>query len=199
MPFATCHTDRPKIIYAGQFPYLVIVSITKMSILLFYFRLFGTPGTHQLFRRLLQITQALVVSWFVASVIPGTFRCHRIDDMWNPVIVSSPDERHYCINNGAYYILTSAFNVALDIWILMLPVSIVWTLQLSGRRKVGLSAIFLLGGLYVSRTTLAAVVHLCSYLRSTCVASAARAYTVANVRLSDFSCGLQRNHRDLGI
>ena len=157
MRFETFHTDHPKIIYAGQFPYLVIVSITKLSILLFYFRLFGTPGSHQIFRKLLQITQALVVLWFVASVIPGIFRCHRIDDTWNPIIVSSPDERQYCISNSAYYISTSAFNVALDIWILVLPLSIVWTLQLSGRRKVGLSAIFLLGSLYESRVTLTAV------------------------------------------
>ena len=189
-----CDTDRPRIIYAGQFPYLVIVSITKTSILLFYFRLFGTPGTHLVFRKLLHITQALVVLWFVASVIPGTFRCHQIDDMWNPIIVSSPDERHYCISNSAYYISTSAFNVALDIWILVLPLSIVWILQLSGRRKVGLSAIFLLGSLYVSHALLTAAVRICSHSCSTCVASVARAYTVANVRLSDFSCKLQDNY-----
>lgn len=182
------NTDHLKIIYAGQFPYLVIVSITKMSILLFYFRLFGTPGTHKVFKKLLQITQALVVLWFVASIIPGTFRCHQIDDVWNPIVVSSPDERRYCISNSAYYISTSVFNVALDIWILVLPLSIVWTLQLSGRRKVGLSAIFLLGSLYVFRALLTAAVHVRSHLCSTCVASVARAYTVANVRLSDFSC-----------
>ena len=161
-----------------------------MSILLFYFRLFGTPGTHRVFRKLLQITQALVVLWFVASVIPGIFRCHQIDEGWNPILVSSPDERQYCISNSAYYISTSAFNVALDIWILVLPLSIVWTLQLSGRRKVGLSAIFLLESLYELRATLTAMVHLCSHLCSTCVASVARAYTVANVRLADFSCKL---------
>ncbi|KAL9126839.1 MAG: hypothetical protein Q9175_007847 [Cornicularia normoerica] len=156
-----------KLIYAGQFPYLVIVSITKTSILLFYLRLFGTPGTHQVFRKLLYITQALVVIWFIASVVPGIVRCHPIKDMWNPLVVGSPDVRHYCINTNAYYVSTSAFNVALDFWILVLPISIVWTLQLSGRRKVGLSAIFLLGGLI-------------------CGASIARAYTVANVGLSDF-------------
>lgn len=161
MRFETFRTDHPEIIYAGQFPYLVIVSITKISILLFYYRLFGTPGTRQVFKKLLKITQALVVLWFVASIIPGTFRCHQIDDMWNPIIVSSPDERQYCISNSAYYISTSAFNVALDIWILVLPLSIIWTLRVSGRRKIGLSAIFLLGSLYVLRKLLTAVVNLC--------------------------------------
>ena len=139
----------PKIIYAGNFPYLVIISMTKTSVLLFYLRLFGTPGTRPGFRRLLYITQALVVLWLIGSLIPGVFRCNPIDDFWNPLVVGAPDVRRYCTNSNTYYLASSAFNVVLDFWILILPLSIVWTLQLSGRRKVGLSAVFLLGGLYV--------------------------------------------------
>ena len=96
--------------------------------------------------------------WFIASLIPGILRCHPIDDTWNPVVVEAPDVRDHCINDAAYYTWSSAFNVALDFWILLLPVSIIWTLRLSGRRKVGLTAIFLLGGLYVSCEPLIAVV-----------------------------------------
>lgn len=138
-----------KIIYAGNFPYLVIISMTKTSILLYYRRLFGTPGTRPRFRKLLYTTQAIVVIWFVGSLIPGTFRCHPIDDFWNPLVVGGPNVHRYCTNNNTYYLASSAFNVALDFWILVLPLSIIWTLQLTARRKVGLSAIFLLGGLYV--------------------------------------------------
>ncbi|CAF9916856.1 MAG: hypothetical protein ALECFALPRED_010886 [Alectoria fallacina] len=142
--------------------------MTKTSVLLFYLRLFGSPGTRQGFRKLLHTSQALVVVWLIASIIPGIFRCHPINDSWNPLVVGAHDVRHYCNDSNTYYVSTSAFNVALDFWILVLPLSIVWTLQLSGSRKVGLSAIFLLGGFI-------------------CGASIARAYTVANVSLSDFS------------
>ena len=136
-----------KLIYAGNFPYLVLTSITKTSILLFYFRLFGT---HRRFKKLLYITQALVVVWFIASLIPAIIRCLPIHDSWNPSVVGSLDIRHYCIQGGDYLIASSAFNVALDFWILALPLSVVWKLQLSTRRKVGLSGVFLLGGLYVT-------------------------------------------------
>ena len=150
-----------KLIYAGNFPYLVITSITKTSILLFYLRLFGTPGTRPGFKKLLYTTQVLVLIWFFASVVSGIFRCHPIHDSWNPDVVGGPEVRHYCTSNNTYYVSSSAFNVALDFWILMLPVSIVWTLQLSARRKVGLSAIFLLGGLYVSRTPIITLLCAC--------------------------------------
>ena len=155
-----------KMVYAGNIPYLVIISMTKTSILLFYFRLFGTPGTRQGFKKLLNITQALVLIWFIASLITGIFRCHPIDVMWDPVAVASPNIRKYCIDDAAYYVSTSAFNVALDFWILVLPLSIVWTLQLSARRKVGLSVVFLLGGLYVSYVPLSAEISGCKCLCS---------------------------------
>lgn len=150
-----------KFIYAGNFPYLVIISMTKTSILLFYLRLFGTPGTRPGFRKLLYVTQALVVIWFIGSLIPGIFRCHPVADFWDPLVVGAPDVRHYCTNTNTYYLASSAFNVALDFWILVLPLSIVWTLQLRGRRKLGLSAIFLLGGLYVPCAPVTADVSKC--------------------------------------
>ncbi len=137
--------------------------MTKTSILLFYYRLFATPGTRQGFKKLLYTTQALVIMWLIASLIPGILRCHPIDDTWNPLIVGGPDVRDYCLNDKAYYISSSAINVALDFWILVLPISIVWTLQVSRRRKVGLSAIFLLGGLYVFCRPVVAAVCKCSY------------------------------------
>lgn len=150
-------------IYAGNFPYLVIISMTKTSILLFYYRLFGTPGARPGFRKLLHTTQALVLVWFIASVVPGIFRCHPLDDVWKPFVVSAPDVRRYCIDNDVYYLSTSTFNIALDFWILVLPLSIVWSLQLSGRRKIGLSAIFLLGGLYVSCASIIDGFCICSH------------------------------------
>lgn len=138
--------------------------MTKTSILLFYLRLFGTPGTRPGFRKLLYITQAFVVIWFIGSLIPGIFRCRPIADFWNPLVVGAPNVRQFCTNNNTYYLASSAFNVALDFWILVLPLSIVWTLQLSGRRKFGLSAIFLLGGLYVPCASVTA--DACIRLRS---------------------------------
>ena len=43
-----------------------------------------------------------------------------------------------------YLINTSVINVILNFWILALPLSIVWALQISRRSKASLSEIFLL-------------------------------------------------------
>ena len=137
--------------------------MTKTSILLFYLRLFGAPGTHQSFKKVLHATQVIVVMWFIASVILGIFRCHPIAVTWNPLVAGGPNVRHYCIDNNTYYVSSSAVNVAIDFWILVLPLSIVWTLQLSRRRKVGLTTIFLLGSLYVLCAPIIGAVYICSY------------------------------------
>ena len=163
MSVITCCLSKFKSIYAGNFLYLLTISLTKASILLFYLRLFGTPGTRPVLRKLLYTTQVLVVVWLIASIIPGIFRCHPIDDMWNPLIFSGPDVRDHCIDENAYYVSTSVFNVALDFWILVLPLSIVWRLQLSRGRKAGLIAIFLLGVLYVIWRHLVFAMPVCTY------------------------------------
>lgn len=79
-------------------------------------------------------------------------------------MVGSPDIRHYCTDNNSYYVLTSTFNVTLDFGILVLPLSIVWTLKLSRRPKIGLSAIFILGDLYVSNAPIITAVCKCSFI-----------------------------------
>lgn len=123
--WCTMLTFLKRNLYAGNFPYLVILSITKISVLFFYLRLFGTPGTHQGFQKLLYTTQALVVAWLIASALPAIFRCRPIDDTWNPLVVGAPDVGRYCDNDNTYYVSTSAFNVALDFWIVVLPLSII--------------------------------------------------------------------------
>jgi len=42
------------------------------------------------------------------------------------------------------------FNMLSDIAMLSVPIYLIWRLQISRRRKIGISAIFLTGGLYVA-------------------------------------------------
>ena len=111
-------------------------------------------------------------------------------------MIGTPDIGNYCIDPNAYYVSTSVFNVALDFWILVLPFHIVWSLRLSNRRKVGVTVIFLLGGLYVSRKPFFAAVRVLTSTTqtSTWAASIARTYTVANIGLADFPCEYEECH-----
>ena len=46
-----------------------------------------------------------------------------------------------------WLISMTSFNILLDVFILVLPLFVIWTLQLSPKRKAGLVGIFMLGAL----------------------------------------------------
>ena len=47
------------------------------------------------------------------------------------------------------HIVSASINTASDLIIVILPQPVIWRLELTRKRKWGLSAVFLLGGLYV--------------------------------------------------
>ena len=55
-----------------------------------------------------------------------------------------------CINMKAFLLSTAILNLFTDISILILPMFVVWKLQIKKSQKVAISGIFLLGGLYVA-------------------------------------------------
>lgn len=128
-------------IYGSQIHYPFSISTIKLAILLFYLRLFGTRKG---FRTTIYATGTLVVSWFFAETFKAVFRCSPIGVAFVPDAVY---QNHHCISTKAWFIPMSVFDVLLDAWILVLPLFFVWTLQLSARRKAGLSGIFMLGAL----------------------------------------------------
>lgn len=50
----------------------------------------------------------------------------------------------------AFLVSTAVLNLVTDISILVLPISVVWRLQIRKEQKVAISGIFLLGSLWVS-------------------------------------------------
>ncbi|KAL9134550.1 MAG: hypothetical protein Q9175_004263 [Cornicularia normoerica] len=151
-----------KDVYVSEIHYPINITAIKTSILLFYLRLFGA---RLWFRNVLYLTEAIVLSWCMATVFPAVFHCKPIHIAWS---IDPSEMMEHCNNINAYLIATSVINVILDFWILALPLSIVWTLQMSRKSKASLSGIFLLGAFI-------------------CGASIARAYTVANVDTADIT------------
>ena len=128
-------------LYANEVHYTFSISTVKFAILLFYLRLFGS---RQGFKKILYSTGALTISCCIGLIFPAIFR-------WTPICAAfSLDalyQDHHCINTDAYLVSTSVINVLLDVWILVLPLFIIWTLQLSPRQNYELSGVFLLGAL----------------------------------------------------
>lgn len=109
--------------------------------LFFYLRLFGS---RRYFKRVIYATVGLAITWFVAETMKTAFRCSPISVAFLP---DAAYQKEHCMSSNVWLISLTSTNILLDVCILVLPLSFIWTLQLSPRRKAGLGGIFMLGAL----------------------------------------------------
>ncbi|KAL8782767.1 MAG: hypothetical protein Q9195_009572 [Heterodermia aff. obscurata] len=119
--------------------YGLSMTAIKLSILLFYRRVFSTPQ----FRKPLYAVGVLVIAWLFANNFGAAFQCIPPDKYWNQ------EKAGHCYNLLKFVQAMQISNILLDAIILALPVSAVLRLQMSFLRKLGVLAIFLSGGLSI--------------------------------------------------
>jgi hypothetical protein len=90
---------------------------------------------------ILYAISAVVVMWWIAIQFSVIFECTPIDYTWNP-----HGEGH-CISLDRFFLGQAVPNIATDIFLLAIPIPMIWNLQLPRSQKVALSSIFMLGGL----------------------------------------------------
>lgn len=120
--------------------YTTAVTLTKYSILLFYSRIFQGGK----FRIVLIGMAALCTAWFIAIEISVIIECHPINALWD----FSPG---YCIDLQKMFLGSGIINIFLNVLVLMLPMPMIWSLEIERKHKIMLSGVFLLGGLLVCR------------------------------------------------
>lgn len=124
--------------FANQLVYHPILALTKISILVFYYRLSVSGTFRQVVMALIVINVALTVSIFFADF----FQCTPINYIWDKSI-----EGGKCIDTESFFISSAALNIVSDITILLLPIPMVWKLKINTKKKVALISLFSLGGL----------------------------------------------------
>ena len=126
-------------VFVQEIVYTITIVCIKISILLLYKGLF--PGKP--FRLAANLLGLFVVLWGVAVLLVAIFSCIPVQGFWDHTISPPPK----CINQRNFFIGNSIPNILGDVAILCLPVKQVWQLNMSKKTKVGVSAMFLLGGL----------------------------------------------------
>ena len=126
--------------YAYETIYTVAVFLAKMSILLFYSRIFK----ERRFLIALRSTFALVISWFVAIEIVVLAECRPVSALWDPTVPGG-----YCIDIQSFLLGAGIPNVILNVIVLLLPLPMIWTLEIEKKHKIALSSVFMLGGFVV--------------------------------------------------
>jgi len=75
----------------------------------------------------------------VSSIVSSAITCLPHDSIWYPWISGR------CIDRKALGLFTAFFNVLVDLLILILPQQIIWSLQMTRSRKIGISLVFSVG------------------------------------------------------
>lgn len=125
---------------AYEIIYFVSLAATKMSILLFYTRLFPTRE----FKLAAKVIACIVTAWLIATILVSVFSCSPVRAFWTHEAGSK------CINSEQFYIANAVPNIITDAFILTLPLRMVWGLHTSKWERVALTFIFMLGSLYVT-------------------------------------------------
>ncbi|MCJ1352868.1 MAG: hypothetical protein MMC33_002852 [Icmadophila ericetorum] len=161
----------PKILFALQFTYLAASSLTKISILIFYKRVFYTAR----FALAANILIVHVSLWFMAFFIATLFQALPISYNWNLTVTAT-----YVINEYAMYTAAGAIEIVLDIATLCLPIPVIWILKISTQKKWIVSGVFLLGG-FTCLTSIIRLHYLIAYLSPAAQASEDFTYDLANI------------------
>lgn len=145
------------------FLYVLLVHFTKLSILLFYLRIFTTRA----FKIKCYILIGLTAATFISSFMVLPFMCRPMNWFWTGWDGTKGTQEEHCININVETYTYAGINMALDILILVLPIPQVSSLrhvniykrrlmraqviglQMNTKKKLGVLSIFTIGALSV--------------------------------------------------
>ncbi|KAB8199980.1 hypothetical protein BDV34DRAFT_230705 [Aspergillus parasiticus] len=127
-----------KLANACQIIYGPIIFITKLSILLLFLRVFA-PSFRGTTYFLIQLLIWLNFLFYLADTILKIFECTPRSKIWDEHVPG------HCININGPILAASIFNVVSDFLILLLPIVCVWRLQMTFKKKICTSAVFVAG------------------------------------------------------
>ena len=134
-------TDVLQVILAIQPIWVAAISCVKLSILDLYLKIFRNQTA---FRISCYILMAIVVAFGIVDILLVMLICTPVSYNWDPTVMNGK-----CGNKIAGYISFHSTNFILDIALAILPMPILWGLQMPTKKKIELSFMFALGTLYV--------------------------------------------------
>ncbi|KAH7410899.1 hypothetical protein BKA64DRAFT_662079 [Cadophora sp. MPI-SDFR-AT-0126] len=138
-----------KITYTSLMSYQLALCFTKISILVFYLRVF--PGRRELW--LSWITIGIVVSYSIPFLILDALQC-------DPTTKASFFGHGVaCVRPRPIMIVSATVHTMTDIWMVVMIFPVVWRLQIALRQKYSLVAILSLG-LFVAVASIARILSI---------------------------------------
>ncbi|KAJ5938241.1 hypothetical protein N7454_004583 [Penicillium verhagenii] len=110
--------------------------LVKVSILLFYRRIFVTPW----FQTAVRVYIAVLLSWGIAMIIAQLLCADPITAAWDP-FAKNPLRYNY----NAFSVAFAAMSLVFDVLVLCFPIPVIHHLMMSTRKKIQVLGIFWLG------------------------------------------------------
>ncbi|KAI1338419.1 hypothetical protein F5Y15DRAFT_417064 [Xylariaceae sp. FL0016] len=148
-----------KYTWLSQIFYVPAIGLTKISVLLFFLRVF--PGDN--FRRICLLTIAHCAA-FTAAILFGTiFSCTPIEYTW---LGWTGEVKGSSIDTNAFWWAQAGINIATDLFILLLPIPGILALNLGTRKKIYVLLMFSVG-LFITIISIVRLTGLVSYSNTT--------------------------------
>ena len=128
-----------KVFFASEWFWATSVASFRLAILLLYIDIFRK----RVFFWAAISTGLLVVLYWAASILTIALLCRPINVNWNRTIIGT------CGDLRKTEFASAGFNMGIDLLVVLLPMPVVWTLQMSKEKKFGVTAAFTLGMMYL--------------------------------------------------
>ncbi|OAQ93980.1 CFEM domain-containing protein [Purpureocillium lilacinum] len=155
-------TNVGKFFYIMAWLYFLQTALLKLSFVSFYMRIFPAKNV----QRVLWGTFAFVTTWGLAFIITSIFQCRPVHYFW-----TKWDGMHKgsCADANAISWSNAAMSIALDLWILAIPLWQLRSLKMHWKKKVGVALMFCVGTFVtiVSIIRLQSLVHFAATANST--------------------------------
>jgi hypothetical protein len=124
--------------------YICVQMCTKSAIILEWIHIFVPMRTRNAFSWTGHILIAVTVAFYVAFLVTTQFYCSPREKIWHTWLPGT------CLNRRLIDSSSALFNAVLDFVIFILPQRVIWSLNISTSKKLGVSLIFSIGLLYVA-------------------------------------------------
>lgn len=125
--------------YLLELCYFAEMSLTKLSLIAFYMRVFPNKSV----QLILTGSAVFVAVWGIAFFLTAVFQCTPVNFFWDQV----RGEGGSCVSSNALALSHAVVNLVLDFWLLAIPLSQLYRLQMKAWRKVGVTTMFIIGSL----------------------------------------------------
>ncbi|KAK7974301.1 hypothetical protein PG990_011098 [Apiospora arundinis] len=139
-----------KCLLAFEMVYFTSMSLPKMAIVFLYLRVFNWQGA---MRTSAYILLGLLAATSLSFVLVACFQCRPIAFWWDKKLPGGG----VCIDVQQFFHAQAIPGIILDVFIMTMPLSTIWALQLPTAKRVALALIFAIGSFGIVASIIRAV------------------------------------------